>query len=77
MFRIRIGLNTDLDPAFEVNTPAIEVNTDPDPGFFMTTFYQFFFWKFTVFVTNCNLYVTSVKDSQVTMQTILRAMKDL
>jgi len=39
VFRIRIGLNTDSDPAFEVNTdpdpdPAFEVNTgtDPDPG---------------------------------------------
>ena len=49
VFWIRIGLNTDTDPAFEVNTdpdpafevntdldPAFEVNTNPDPGFFMT-----------------------------------------
>jgi len=43
VFRIRIGLNTDPDPAFEANTdtdpdPAFEVNTepDPDPGSFMT-----------------------------------------
>ena len=45
VFRIRVGLNTDLDidsdqdPAFEVNTdPTFEVNTDPDPdpGSFMT-----------------------------------------
>jgi len=45
VFRIRIGLNTDPDPAFEVSTdpdPAFKVNTDPDPGFFMTTFYQIF-----------------------------------
>ena len=34
MFRIRIGLNTDPDPAFEVKKdpdPTFEVNTDPDP----------------------------------------------
>ena len=41
VFRTRIGLKTDLDPAFEVNTDpdpdqALEVNTDPYPGFFMT-----------------------------------------
>jgi len=30
VFRIRIGLNTDLDP-----DPAFEVNMDPDPGFLM------------------------------------------
>ena len=39
MFRIRIGLDTDPDPAFEVNMdldPAFEVNTDPDSGSFMT-----------------------------------------
>ena len=41
MFRIRIGLNPDPDPAFEVNTDpdsAFEVNadTDPGPGFFMS-----------------------------------------
>jgi len=45
VFRIRIGLNTDPDPAFEVNTdpdPAFKVNTDPDsdPGYFMTKILQ-------------------------------------
>jgi len=31
VFRIRIDLNTDPDPAFQVNT-----DPDSDPGFFMT-----------------------------------------
>ena len=53
VFRIRVGLNTDLDiysdqdPAFEVNTdPTFEVNTDPDPdpGSFMTNIKQEFFY---------------------------------
>ena len=51
VFRIRIGLTTDLDPdpAFKVNSdldqdPVFKVNTDPDPdpGFFMTSIYQLF-----------------------------------
>jgi len=39
VFRIRIGLNTNPDPAFEVNTDldtAFVVNTDPDQGCCMT-----------------------------------------
>ena len=61
VFRIRVGLNTDLDiysdqdPAFEVNTdPTFEVNTDPDPdpGSFMTNILQEFYLFFTVFITN-------------------------
>jgi hypothetical protein len=68
MFRIRIGLDTDPDPAFEVNAdpviafevntdpdPAFEVNMDrdPDPGFFMTRHYTKFFLLFTLFITIC------------------------
>jgi len=47
VFRIRIGLNTDPDPAFEVKKdpdPTFEVNTDPDPdlGSLMTNIQQNF-----------------------------------
>jgi hypothetical protein len=49
VFRIRIGLNTDPDPDFEVNT-------DPVPGIFMTWhFNKTFVLLFTGFITNCFL----------------------
>ena len=38
VFRIHIGLNTDPYPY-----PAFEVNTDQDPGFFMTNILTNFF----------------------------------
>ena len=67
MFRIRIGLNTDPDPALEVNTdpdPAFKVKTDPDPGFFRTTFYEIFAVENSQFTLQITIY-TSVKDYQV------------
>jgi len=41
VFRIRIDPNTDLDPAFEINTDS---DRDPDsaPGFFITKIEEIF-----------------------------------
>jgi len=40
VLRIRADLNTDPDPAFEVN-----MDLDPDPGFFMKEMKEFFWLK--------------------------------
>ena len=91
VFRIRIGLNTDLypdpDPAFEVNTdqdpdPAFKVNTDPDPdpdpGFFITNILPIFCLYLTVLIANCFLDLHSgLSESNKSMQTIIQTMKAL
>jgi len=53
VFRIRIDLNTDPDPAFEVNTdPAPD--PDLDQGFFATKMKEIFLLKTFFFpVTKC------------------------
>jgi hypothetical protein len=45
MFLIRIDLNTDPDPAFEVNTD-LDLAPDGDlyPGFFMTKIEEIFYF---------------------------------
>jgi len=68
VFSIRIGLNTDPDPAFKFNTdpdqePAFEVNTDPDPGSFMTNIEPESFFFLQSFQLRL-LFRTSNKDSQ-------------
>ena len=68
VFRIRIGLNTDPDPAFEVNTdpdsdPVFKVNTDLDAGFFMTYILPNFCLS-SQFSSQIAI-KTSIKDSQV------------
>jgi len=56
VFRIRIDLNTDPDPAFEVN---MDPGPDLDPGFFMTkTKGTFLFENFNFFsVTKSYKYI--------------------
>ena len=45
LFRIRIDLNTDPDPAFEVNTDLdLAPDGDLDPGFFMTKIEEIFYF---------------------------------
>jgi len=76
VFRIRIELNTDPDPAFLVNTdPDPAPNLDSDPRFFMIKMKEIFFEKFKYYFQSQNVMKTLIEDSQAQVKTIRPSAK--
>jgi len=70
VFQIRIDLNTDPDPAFEVNT-----DPDPDPVFFMTKIKESFLFANSIFFQSQIAINTFIEGFQAQVKTIRPSAK--